>query len=247
MIRTLIIEDETNAQELLSSIIAEYCPELILLGTASNIDEGYALIESQKPDLVFLDIQLGEDRGFDILDRLMHRDFKLVITTAYDQYAMEGFKYEAVDYILKPYSPTSIVSAVQRVKRYKGDEYVFSRLSNMIKSDSAESYHKKLQVSTTEGIHILDYDDIIKVEANKAYCQIHRADGTKLLVSKSIGSLEKKLPPQFFFRVHSGHIVHLRYVKQICNQDGGYIVMTDDSQVPIARRRKQEFMLAIQG
>ena len=247
MIRALIIEDEKNAIELLSGILAEYCPELTLVGSASSVEEGRNLIELKKPDLVFLDIQLGEDRGYDIIDRLIHKDFKLVITSAYNQYAMEGFKYEAIDYILKPYSPTSIVSAVQRVKRYKGDEYVFSQLSSMIKSDSAQSNHKKLQVSTTEGIHILDYDDIIKVEANKAYCQIHRADGTKLLVSKSIGSIEKKLPPQFFFRVHSGHIVHLRYVKQICNQDGGYLVMTDDSQVPIARRRKQEFMLAIQA
>ena len=245
MIRTLIVEDEKHAIELLSLIVNEYCPELTLIGSASSLEEGKLLIETLEPDLIFLDIQLGDDISFEILDSLSFKDFKLIITTAYDQYALEGFKHEAVDYILKPYCPSRIVSAVNRVKRIKRDEDVFQKLSSMIHPKRNRPSNSKITIATSEGIHLVDHNDIIRLQAQKAYCEILLKGQKKLLVSKSMGEIEKQLPTAKFFRVHSGHLVHVDYVKQISNQDGGFLIMTDGSQVPLARRRRGDFLSAI--
>lgn len=247
MIRTLIIEDEKNALELLSSIVHEYCPELKLIGSAASLTEGRQLINKLHPDLVFLDIQLGDDTGFQLLDDLIYTDFKLVITTAYDQYALEGFKHEAVDYVLKPYSPKRIVSAVNRVRKYHHDEEVFKKLTSLIQPEVPRPEKGKLSIATSEGIHLLEFNDILRLKAHKAYCEILLKNDEKLLVSRSMGELEKELPEHKFFRVHSGHVVHIDHVKQISNKEGGYVLMTDGAQVPLARRRKQEFMSAIQA
>ena len=247
MIRTLIVEDEKHALELLSSIVNDYCSELELLESASSLAEGKRLIDTLRPDLVFLDIQLGDDSGFDLLRELVHKDFKLIITSAYDHYALEGFKHEAIDYILKPYSPSLIVSAINRVKKQRKEEEVFEKLAAIIRPQEASLAHNKLSISTSDGVHLVDYDNIIRLEAQKSYCEIRLKDKSKLLVSKSMGEIEKQLPQTKFFRVHSGHLVHMACVSQISNQDGGYLIMTDGSQVPLARRRKQEFLAAIQA
>lgn len=246
MIRTLIVEDENHALDLLSSILEEYCPEIQLLGAASSLSEGKLLIDSLEPELVFLDIQLGTETGFELLNEISHKNFKLIITSAFDHYALEGFKHEATDYILKPYSPKQILTAVNRVMKQRREENVFNKLSSMIRPQS-QLAQTKLSIATAEGIHLVDYDDIIRLEAQKAYCEVLIKNQPKLLVSKSIGEIEKQLPESKFFRVHSGHLVQLASVMQISNLDGGYLIMTDGSQVPLARRRKNEFMAAIQA
>lgn len=247
MINTLIVEDELPALELLNSIIEMYCPQLTLVGAAATLEEGRRKIDVLQPDLVFLDIQLGQKTGFDLLDELTHRNFKLIITSAFDQYALKGFNYEAVDYILKPYSPKLVMSAVGRVKNQHKNDEVFRKLTNLIHSDNTKYSSSKLPVSTADGLHLLEMDDIIRLEAQKAYCEILMKNQRKLLVSKPIGEMEKQLPQAKFFRVHSGHLVHMRHVKQVSNQDGGFLIMTDGSQVPLARRRKNDFMTAIQA
>ena len=247
MIRSVIIEDEKNAQDLLQSIIKDYCSDIRVVGTESTLANGIKLINELKPDLVFLDIQLGDSTGFELLEKLEVRNFKLVITTAYDHHALEGFKFEALDYVLKPYSPKRIISAIERVKKAKADEEVFNKLSALLEPQEKHLNKNKISLSTSEGVHLVEHQEIIRLEAQKSYTEVLLRNNTKLLLSKSMGELEKRLPDEHFFRVHSGHLVNVNCVRQMSNKDGGYLVMTDGSQVPLARRRKQDFLAAIQA
>ena len=247
MIPTVIVEDEKNAFDLLKTILTGYCPEIHIVGNASNLKEGLTLINEQKPELVFLDIQLGSETGFELLDKLETKEFKLVITSAYDHYALEGFKYHAIDYILKPYSPSVVKEAVDRVKQLTTDQHLYKKLSALISPKPQQSEQERITISTNDGLHVIEMKDIVRLEAQQSYSEIILADSKNILVSKSLSELQNQLPCHKFYRVHNGHLVNMACVKQISNQDGGYLIMTDGSHVPLARRRKQDFLAALRA
>ncbi|MFT4534009.1 MAG: two-component system LytT family response regulator [Saprospiraceae bacterium] len=241
MVRVAIIENEVDAKPLLSSIIREYCPSLELVGMAKNIEDGLSLIESMKPDLVFLGIEIDGGTSFQLLDRLVHMSFKIIFTTAYDRYALKAFKYGAVDYLLKPYSPQDVLKSVERVRRTLYDQAIFNRLDFLMKSNKSE-HNKKMTIPTSEGVSVISVNDIIRVEADRSYCFICLSDGERMLVSKPLKDLEKSLPRALFYRVHTTHLINMEYIKRYVKEDGGCVMMNDGSSVPIARRRKQHFL-----
>ncbi|MFT6334721.1 MAG: two-component system LytT family response regulator [Saprospiraceae bacterium] len=241
MVRVVIIENEVDAQSLLSSIIQEYCPSLELVGMAKNINDGLSLIENTRPDLVFIDIEIDGGTSFQLLDKLVHMSFKIIFTTAYDQHALKAFKYGAVDYLLKPYSPQDVLKSVERVRRTLYDQAIFNRLDFLIKNNKPE-HNKKMSIPTSEGVSVISVNDIVKVEADRSYCFICLSDGERMLVSKPLKEIEENLPSKMFFRVHTTHLINMEYIKKYVKEDGGYVIMNDGSSVPIARRRKQHFL-----
>jgi len=241
MIRVAIIENEVDAQSLLSSIIREYCPSLELVGMAKTVTQGLDLLENTKPDLVFLDIEIDEGTSFQLLDKLMHMSFKVIFTTAFDQHALKAFKYGAVDYLLKPYSPQDVLKSVERVKRSLYDQAIFNRLDYLIKNNSPKK-NIKITIPTSEGVNVVSVSDIIRLEADRSYCFICLSNGERILVSKPLKDLEQTLPADMFFRVHTTHLINVDYIDRYMKDDGGYVIMNDGSQVPIARRRKQKFL-----
>ncbi len=241
MIRVAIIENEEDAQYLLSSIIRDFCPSLELVGMAKTVSEGLELLESTKPDLVFLDIEIEDGTSFQLLDKLKHLTFKIIFTTAFDQHALKAFKYGAVDYLLKPYSPKDVLKSVERVKRSLYDQAIFNRLDYLIKNNSPQK-NIKITIPTSEGVNVVSVSDIIRLEADRSYCFICLSDGERILVSKPLKDLEKALPKEMFFRVHTTHLINIDYIDRYIKDDGGYVIMNDSSQVPIARRRKQNFL-----
>lgn len=246
MLRTIIIDDEKNSRKLLQIILVDYCPEIELLGIASDIYEGKKMIEELAPDLVFLDVQLGEMTGFQMLDTIVDRTFNLVVTSANDHYALKSFEYEALSYVLKPFSPHSIVAAVNRVKKITGDYKLYKKLAGLVALKN-ENQCSKFSVSTDDAIHILNHSDIVRLTAHRSYSEISLKCGKTIFTSKSIGEIEKRLPHSMFYRVHSGHLVNMNYVQKISNQDGGFLVMHNDNQVPLARRRRKEFIALMQA
>lgn len=244
MVRVAIIENEQDAQSLLSSIIREYCPSLELVGIAKNISDGLLLIESTKPDLIFLDVEIDGGTSFQLLDKLMYMSFKVIFTTAHDHYAFKAFKYGAVDFLLKPYSPQDVLKAVERVRKNLYDQAIFNRLDFLIKNNKSDQ-NIKLNISTSEGVSVISVNDIIRVEADRSYCFICLSDGERVLVSKPLKELENSLPDNMFFRVHTTHLINKEYIKRYIKEDGGCVVMNDGSSVPIARRRKQQFLRAL--
>lgn len=237
--RTIIIEDEADAQSLLRKIIDEYCSEVDLLGSATDVKSGIALINEVKPDFIFLDIQIIGGTGFDILDNFEEINFDIIFTTAYEEYALKAFDYEAIQYLLKPYSPKNVIDAVNRLKKKKSD---LKLIRKILQSSNKEKLSNRLTIHSNEGIEFIDIDRIIRLEADRSYCSIYMEEGQKLTVSKPLRILEEELTLYTFFRSHESHLINLKKLKKYVNEDGGYLLMTDDSVVPLARRRKAEIL-----
>jgi len=237
--KAVIIENETAATRLLTKIIVDYCPSIEIVGTAVSIKEGFQLLSLKQPDVVFMDIELDDGQSFELLDMMEKQHFHIIFTTAYDQYALKAFRYDAVDYLLKPYMPKTVVAAVERVQDRFTSNTVFKKLHKIIEGDSTP---QRISLSTSKGIRMCAIEDIKHIEAAASYCNVILVDDEKILISKSLSELEKLLPKDHFFRVHASHTVNLAQVKNVINEDGGYVELHDGSQVPLARRRKQEFI-----
>jgi two-component system, LytTR family, response regulator len=246
MIKTIIIEDEFPACQLLTNVIREYCPKLKLVGSATNVEDGYALVMKEKPDLVFLDIQLADNISFELLDRLPYRKFKIIFTTAYEEYALKAFKYEALDYIVKPFSPKDIIQAVDKVKMNDIDEDVLAKINELFYKNE-KPLNDKIKIQTSNGLMIIRCQDILRVEAEGSYSIVYTVDGKKNMFSKTLKDLESKLCPNTFYRVHASHLVNTNYVSQISSEDGTQVIMSNGEVVPISRRMKQDFINTLMG
>jgi len=239
MLRTIIIEDELDAQNLLSTILKEYCPDIESVAIASNVRDGIKLIEETEPHLVFLDIQLGVDQGFQILDFFRKPSFKIIFTTAYSDYALKAFEYQALDYLLKPFGPKQVISAVSRAKEQIRKEDVFSKL-DQLKQNSFKN--EKIGIPTSEGILYLQKDDIVRIQADRAYCKIYLSNGNTEVVSKSLKKVSAALPQELFVRPHTSHLVNLNYVNKLAHKDGGFLLLKDGTQIPVSRVNKAQIM-----
>lgn len=238
----MIIEDETASQQLLSAIVNDYCPNLHLVGVADNIDDALVSIAELKPELIFLDIHIGNHTGFDLLDKIDRKNFKIIITTAHDAYALKAFKYEAVDYILKPYSPKDVIKSVQRIVEKLEESKAFLKLEKVIKENFQTKESGKISIPTSEGLKVIKLDNITRIEGSGAYCRIFSLETKPLLISKSLKEVEGTLPSNQFFRVHDSHIINLQFVKEFKKEDGGLVILENDDQVHVSRRKKHELL-----
>ena len=244
MYKTLIIEDEIDAQMLLSKILEENHPDIELRGIADSISQALNALESNEIDLLFVDIELKDGNAFDLLSQIDFRNYKIIFTTAYENFAIDAFKYHAVDYLLKPYSPSMVSDALSKLKSTKLDQNLIKELRSVM-SQAQTGAIKKIKIPTSDGVHFFVLEEILHVEADRSYSKIYLSTGEKKLLSKPLKEIENLLDSNVFFRTHASHLVNLNHVKRIANQDGGYAELVDGSQIPIARRRRQDFLDAI--
>lgn len=242
MLRTVIVEDEEASRQLLLSIIDEYCPSIKVIGVAANVADGVDQIENLIPDLIFLDIHIGQQTGFDLLDRIDQKDFKVIITTAYEEYALKAFKYEAVDYILKPYTPKDVIRSIQRIQQKLEDSKAFQQLEKVIKNSLQNKEYENISFPTSDGLKVYKIRSITRIEGSGAYCRIFSLDTKPLLISKSMKEVEVLLPENLFFRIHDSHVINLKHIKEFRKEDGGVVILENDDQIPVSRRKKQEFL-----
>lgn len=240
MIRTVIINPEIDTNPMLFEIIQEYATSIELVGMARDIEQGIQLIEDQKPDLIILDLDMEGSASFDMLDAFKNPTFKIIFTTVDEKYALQAFKYGAIDYIVKPFAPQDILSSIDRVKRTQFNEAIYNRLDYLIRQNNIGKNYK-ITIPTSEGINVLSISDILRVEADRSYCFIYLTDGDRILVSKPLKDIERMLPDSVFFRVHAAYLINMDYVKRYKKEDGGNIILNDGTHIPIARRRKKEF------
>ncbi|HMS68661.1 MAG TPA: LytTR family DNA-binding domain-containing protein [Saprospiraceae bacterium] len=239
-ISCLLVEDEVHSQDLLSTIIEEYCPQLRLIGIADSVKTAFSFLQENQVDLIFLDIELEDGNAFELLDLLPEQNFFIVFTTAYDSYAMQAFKVEAVDYLLKPYSPKDVILAVNKVVN-RQEKLSVTSLKKML-LERQENGISRISLSTSEGISLVAPNDIIYCTADGAYCTIHLKDKSHIMVSKTLGDIEGILHTEDFIRVHASHLVNIHCVKKYLRDDGGILLMENGKQIPISRRKKQEFL-----
>lgn len=244
MIKAVIIDDLKEARENLKKDLDNYCPGIVLIGEADSVVSGTKIIKSLQPNLVFLDIQLGDGSGFDILEILGEINFNVIFTTASDAYALKAFKFSAIDYLLKPIDPDDLTEAIKKVEQSKKTNHASI---DLLLEHSKQAYKpmKRLALNTLDKIHVVNISDIIRCEADVNYTLFYFADKTKLLVTKTLKDFEEMLNEHQFLRVHQSHLVNTNCIKEFVKGDGGYLMMNDGSPVPVSTRKRNSVVEAL--
>ena len=241
MFKAVIVDDELDAIESVKLLLNENFSNISIAGTAQNVHDAQEIIALVKPDIVFLDIEMPDGTGFDVLEAIPDRKFKVIFITAYNQYAIKAFKYSAVDYILKPIDIDEFVNAVGRLEEIslsnpKAEEKIKVLLENV-----NGKRPEKIALSTSESIEFVRISDIIQIEAEGSYSTLKFQDQTSLVVSKNLGEFESLLEDHPFYRPHQSHLINLLHVKKVTRL-GNEIVMEDGSIAFLSRRKKNQFM-----
>jgi len=243
MIKAIIIDDEKTSRETLQGLLRRYCKNVEVIGEADGFHSGIAVIKKNKPDVIFLDIQMPDGSGFKLLEEIGDIDFEVIFSTAYDQFAIKAIKYSALDYLLKPINPEDLITSVEKLeaKLSKGkDDTGVKFLLDSIRTPTSDK--KKIVLSTSEGMHIVDIDNIIRCESEDYYTKFFLKEGKVIMVSKTLKENEELLAEYNFIRPHKSHLINLKYVKSFLRIDGGSIVMIDGSNVPVSRRKREQIV-----
>lgn len=238
-IKTIIIDDETDAREILRFHLEKFST-IHLIGEASSVASGIKTINELQPELVFLDIEMDDGSGFDLLAQFEQPDFKVVFVTAHDEFALKAFKFNAIDYILKPVDQSEIYRVIEKVVKASNSNFM-SQISGLLQTVREKKF-EKIMLPSAEGIHVIAVNDIVSLSADSSYVQINLVNDEKLVVSKSLKELEEMLNNGNFFRSHQSHIVNLKFVKRLTREGGGFIELKNGAQAPISRRKKDLFL-----
>lgn len=240
MIRAIIIDDELDAINYLRSIIKEFCPKVEIVGTANTIYNGFIEIKLKEPDLVFLDIELTDGTGFDLLKKFDDRNFRVIFCTAHNDQALRAFRFSAVDYLLKPVDIIELKDAIEKLSSSTAGGY--KQFDQVLFENYYHTNPSKLAVTINNGYEYIALEEIIRLEADRSYCAIILKGGKKLLVSKCLNEFNKLLRGKDFYRIHNSHMINLRHVVKFVRTDGGFVKLSDGSEVPLSRNKKDEFL-----
>lgn len=238
----IIVDDEIRSQRLIEAYLEKFCPEVEVLAKAENVAEAVLLIRSLQPDLVFLDIEMPGENGFGLLNYFTTLSFKIIFITAYQEFALKAFKVSAIDYLLKPLQAAPLIKAIEKAKsQLHKDDY--QKQIEILKSNLLDQQNiQKLALPVANGYRYVQINDISYLEADGSYTHIHLANGQSILITKKLGELEALIQHSDLFKTHRSYLINLRYVKQYVRSEGGYILMQNDTHLPIARARKDAFL-----
>lgn len=239
--KCVIIDDDPGCVDALKGIIENYCPQLNLVGSANTIDDGVRVINSLKPQLVFLDVEIHDRLGFDLFQFFPKPDFEVVFTTAHEKYALKAIKSSCYDYLLKPISIEELVNVVTRLESEKNErtsENLSVLLSNL---ESQERILHKIAIPSNNGYSFVQIDDIVLMEGDGKYTKITTVSGQKYLSTKNIGEFESLLPGDHFFRTHKSWLVNLHYLLNY-DKSSSKLYLQGDLTAEVSLRKKEEFM-----
>ena len=250
-LKAVIVDDEELARKNLGMLLEEYCPQVEVIGSAGGVEDAKELIESSKPDVVFLDIRMPSgSEGFDLLEDIENRDFLVIFVTAFKDYALRAFQANAIHYVLKPIDIEDLTEAVGRIALAKTafsenpgnfDTY-FESIKNLSDSMETEGYGNKVAISHTKGIKLIHTEDIVYLEASGNCTFLYFKDGTRYLDTRTLKIYEGILNPASFYRIHKSHIINLEFLKEYLNDDGHYAVLKTGKMLPVARNRVSTFV-----
>lgn len=239
MIKAILIDDIEQARMTLKKDLETYAPDVEVMAEAGGVVEGARLLKTMKPNVVFLDIQMQDGSGFDLLDILPEIPFRIIFITASDAYAIKAFRYAAIDYLLKPVDPDELKAALDKLRTGKVNENEKYKLLNEALKDGQKP-HSRLALHTQEKIHVVDIADIVRCESNVNYTEFFFTNNTKLLVTKTLKEFEDLLEDHGFFRVHQSHLVNTKFIKEFIKTDGGSLRMSNGQVVPVSTRKRAQ-------
>lgn len=247
--KVIIIDDERKARNLLRILVSENCPKITEIYEAENLLSGIEIIKKEQPKIVFLDIEMPQHSGLEILD-FIEKDnfnFEIIFTTAYSEYAIRAFQLSAIDYLLKPIRATQVQEAVEKALKHIGKSQINIKLEELKKSLASSNFNK-IGLPFSDGFKFVDFNEIILLEADGMYTKITTINESEILVSKPLKhfvSLLEKV--KTFYRPHRSYFINLKYIKEYIKKDGGYIVMDNNETVSISKDKKEEFLAIVQN
>ena len=243
MIKAIIVDDELGARESLSKMIEKNCKQIEVVAKVDSMLSAFEAITNKEPDLVFLDIEMPNGNAFDLLEKFKNINFNIIFTTAYDHYAIKAIKFSAIDYILKPIDPEELISAVKRFEEYRGQKTTLDKqFKTLLSNVRPENKLKKVGIPDGDGLIFINLSDIIRCDSDGNYTFFILTTGKKIIASRTLGEYEQMFADDNFFRVHRSHLINLEHVKKYIKGEGGYVVMSDNSQVEVSRRNKTDFL-----
>ncbi|SEV94945.1 two component transcriptional regulator, LytTR family [Chitinophaga sp. YR573] len=245
-IRAIIVDDEQHCIEALHTMLQKKCPEVTVVGSVNSVKDARDMISELQPDVVFLDVEMPHQNGFELLKLFDKINFDVIFTTAYEQYALKAIKFNALDYLLKPFSVKELQDAIQKcTSRRNGpaSEAQHSPIEVFLQNmKTLHQTHKKIALPTINGLVFMPVQNIVRCESTGNYTRIFFTDKKNLMVSRPLKEFEELLTDVDFFRVHNSHLINLQQMQSYIQGEGGFALMSDGTQVEVSRRRKADFL-----
>lgn len=241
MLSAVIVDDEPKAIQSLSWELAHFRKDIQVAKTFSDPEEALIYLSKNAPDCLFLDIQMPTMDGFQFLERLNNKDYAIVITTAYDEYAIKALKHEAIDYLLKPIDSDDLEDTIKKIRKYNTRILSSSKFEKVLHAFNNKLDKKKININADGKLIFLDEEELIYVESDGNYCTLILANSQRIVITKKLKEVDAILPNHSFFRIHNSYIVNLNKIKEFIKNDG-YVVMDSGHKIPVARQRKSDFL-----
>lgn len=248
MIKAVIVDDSPEARASLSADLERYCTGVQLIGQAGSMAEGLKTLRELKPDVVFLDIDLGDGDGFGLLEQLGETQTKVIFTTGMDSHGIRAIKFSALDYLLKPVDPDELAGAVEKLAQEKQKLSISENLrllTEHLRPASGSGPIKRLALNSADKVQVVNISDIIRCESERNYTTFFLKGGKQIVVTKTLKEYEELLEPNGFVRVHHSHLINLEHLKEFIKHDGGYALMDDNSHVPVSVRKRDDLLKAL--
>jgi two-component system LytT family response regulator len=240
--RAIIVDDEAKSRNTLITSLNRYTPQLEIVADAASVVEALKKIKEHQPDLLFLDVQLPDGSGFDILELLPNLNFKIIFVSAYDKYAIDAFKFSAIDYLLKPVEPELLIKAVEKSAKEGKLESLEGKLNVLL---SNRKQIEKIALPSTNGLELVKVEEIVYCQADSNYTIFHLQNKQQIMVSRSLKEYDEILSPLGFFRIHQSYLIKLSFVKKYIKGEGGSVILENGKELDVSRRRKEGFIAAI--
>ncbi|HEX5149824.1 MAG TPA: LytTR family DNA-binding domain-containing protein [Parafilimonas sp.] len=238
----VIIEDEPKNAALLKKMLDTYCPQVTVCGTANSIENAVALITKTNPDLLFLDVEISGGNAFHLLDILQPIKFNVIFVTAYDSYLLKAIRYSALDYLFKPINIQELIAAVNKSIDKINTQKISQQIELLLENLSTSKPLTTITLPTSFGFYLITVQNIVRCEAKGSYTVFYMNDGKSHIVSKTLKEYEEFLPSDTFFRAHHSHLINIHFIAKYHKGKGGIIEMKDKSVIPLATRRKADFV-----
>lgn len=241
MIEAVIVDDEIKALQSLSWELTNFSDEIKVIASFTNPMEALDYLEINTPDCLFLDIEMPTMDGFQFIQKLKNKSFPVVITTAYNQYAIKAIKNEAIDYLLKPIDSDDLNVTLGKIKKYNSRYNTSEKLEDILLNFNTNSLHKKITINTDGKLLFLEDDDILYAASDGNYSTIYLENGQKIVLTKKLKEVNEMLPKNSFFRVHNSYIINLNKIKEFIKTDG-YVILKSNDKIPVSRQKKSDFL-----